>query len=401
MNDRRLLNGAAFLRALATGLMGVLLGIYLDHLVFTAADIGLVIGSGLTGAAFSTVIVTFLGDRLGRRRSLLVLGLAAAAGGFALLVADRLLVVCAVAFLGMVNGMGRDRGAALVLEQAILPATVVPERRTRAFAWYNVLQDVGHALGGALAAMPALLRETAGMETLASFRVAVAVYAGLLLLSALSYLRLSPTAETRTAAKPVRLTPGSRHVLRKIAGLFALDSVAGGFLGTALLAYFFYHRFGTGETGIAILFLLARAANALSHLAAAWLAARIGLVNTMVYTHIPSSILLMAVPFAPSFAVAAMLFLLRESLVEMDVPTRQSYVMAIVQPEERTLASGVTNLVRMGGWAVAPFFAGFLMQGLALATPLFIGAGLKIVYDVALYRSFRHLKPPEERSLAI
>jgi len=177
--------------------------------------------------------------------------------------------------------------------------------------------------------------------------------------------------------------------------------VAGGFLGTALLAYFFYHRFGTGEAAIAMLFFLARAANAFSHLAAAWLAARIGLVNTMVYTHIPSSLLLMTVPFAPSFAVAAALFLLREILVEMDVPTRQSYVMAMVLPEERTLASGMTHLVRMGGWAVAPFFAGFLMQGLALATPLFIGAGLKIVYDVALYRSFRHLKTPEERTSAM
>jgi len=120
-------------------------------------------------------------------------------------------------------------------------------------------------------------------------------------------------------------------------------------------------------------------------------------VNTMVFTHIPSSILLMTVPFAPSFEVAALLFLLREGLVEMDVPTRQSYIMAMVRPEERTFASGITHLVRMGGWAIAPFFAGFLMQGLALATPLLIGAGMKIVYDIALYKAFRHLKPPEEQ----
>jgi MFS family permease len=397
MNDRRLLNASAFLRALATGLMGVLLGIYLDQLAFTAADIGLVIGAGLTGAALSTFIVTFLGDRLGRRRCLLILGFAAAAGGFALLIAHSPAAVCAVAFFGMVNGMGRDRGAALVLEQATLPATVAPGARTRAFAWYNVLQDAGHALGGMLAALPALLHAAAGMETSASFRAAVAVYAGLLLLGALLYLRLSPAAEARATTGRARLAPRSRHVLWRISALFALDSVAGGFLGSALLAYFFYHRFGAGETAIAMLFFLARAANVLSHLAAAWLAARIGLVNTMVYTHIPSNLLLMALPFAPNFAVAAVLFLLREALVEMDVPTRQSYVMAMVQPQERTVASGVTHLVRMGGWAVAPFFAGFLMQGLALATPLFLGAGLKIVYDVALYRSFRHLKPPEER----
>ena len=183
----------------------------------------------------------------------------------------------------------------------------------------------------------------------------------------------------------------------RIAGLFAVDSLAGGFLGTALLSYFFFERFGAGEAAIALLFFAARVANAGSHLAAAWLADRIGLVNTMVFTHIPSSLALIAVAFAPDFAVAAALFLVREALVEMDVPTRQSYVMAVVAPNERTYASGITSLVRLGGWAVAPFTAGFLMQGLALAAPLLIGAGMKIGYDLLLWRAFRGLKPPEER----
>jgi MFS family permease len=398
MTDRRLIYSATFLRALATGLMGVLLGIYLDKLAFTPADVGLVIGCGLAGAALSTLIVTWLGDRLGRRRSLLVLGLAGAAGGSALIFTASLAAVCAVAFLGMVNGMGRDRGAALVLEQAILPATVTPERRTRAFAWYNVLQDAGHALGGALAALPALLRSGLGTDMLASFHATVGIYAGLFFLSALLYVRLSPAVEVRKSPSAVRLAPQSRRVLWKISSLFALDSVAGGFLGTALLAYFFYQRFGVDESTVAALFFCARVANAVSHFGAAWLAARIGLVNTMVFTHIPSSLLLMTVPFVPSFGIAAFLFLLREGLVEMDVPTRQSYVMAVVRPDERTFASGVTHLVRMGGWAVAPFFAGFMMQGLALATPVLIGAGMKIVYDVALYKAFRHVKPPDEQA---
>ena len=397
MSDRLILYAAAFLRALATGLMGVLLGIYLDKIAFTPAEIGLVIGSGLTGAALSTLIVTFLGDRLGRRWSLLVIGVASAAGGVALIVTSSITAVCVVAFIGMVNGMGRDRGASLVLEQAILPGTVTPERRTRVFAWYNVLQDMGHALGGVLAAMPVMLRETAGAGVLASFHAAVAVYAGLFLLSALLYSGLSSAVEMHEPTATAKLAPHSRRVLWKISSLFALDSLAGGFLGTALLAYFFYQRFAVDEATIAILFFFARAANAASHLGAAWLAARFGLVNTMVFTHIPSSILLMTVPFAPSFEVAALLFLLREGLVEMDVPTRQSYIMAMVRPEERTFASGITHLVRMGGWAIAPFFAGFLMQGLALATPLLIGAGMKIVYDIALYKAFRHLKPPEEQ----
>lgn len=161
----------------------------------------------------------------------------------------------------------------------------------------------------------------------------------------------------------------------------AIDSFAGGFLGTALLSYFFFVRFGVGEATIAVLFF----------------AARIGLVNTMVFTHIPASIALIAVALVPKFWMAAILFMLRELLVEMDAPTRQSYVMAVVRPEERTFASGVTSLVRLGGWAVGPFAAGALMQGVALATPLIVGGALKIGYDVLLYFSFRGIKPPEER----
>src|SRR5262249_46831137 len=165
---------------------------------------------------------------------------------------------------------------------------------------------------------------------------------------------------------------------------------------TALLSYFFFERFHAGEGVIGALFFGARVMNAFSHLGAAWLATRIGLVNTMVFTHIPSSLLLVTVAFAPSFPVAAVLFLLREGLVEMDVPTRQSYVMAVVRPEERTFASGVTALVRMAAWAVAPSFAGLFMQK-SLAVPLYIGAGMKISYDVLLYVAFRRQKAPEEK----
>jgi MFS family permease len=172
-------------------------------------------------------------------------------------------------------------------------------------------------------------------------------------------------------------------------------------LVTSLLAYFFYSRFQTSEVVVGFLFFAARIANAFSHLGAAWLAKRIGLVNTMVFTHIPSSILLMTVPFAPSFPVAAILFLLRESLVEMDVPTRQSYVMAVVRPDERTFASGVTHLVRLGAWSVAPSFAGALMgsgNAMMMGAPIVAGAAMKIGYDVLLYFAFRRHRPPEEEN---
>ena len=198
------------------------------------------------------------------------------------------------------------------------------------------------------------------------------------------------------AASPPPITSDTRRRVRTLALLFGLDSLGGGFLGSALVAYWFFERYGLSEPQIAALFFAARGLNALSHLAAAWLAGRIGLVNTMVFTHLPSSLFLMAAPAAPYPGLASALFLAREGLVEMDVPTRQSYVLAIVRPEERTYASGITNLTRNLGWAAGPFIAGAVMQHVALAAPLFIGGTLKIVYDVLLYRSFKAMRPPEE-----
>jgi MFS family permease len=399
MTDRQILYATAFLRAVATGLMGVLLGLYLARQEFSAFAVGLVIGAGLTGAGVSALIVTFFGDRFGRRRALLILALLATVGGAALAFATHVAMAAAAAFLGMVNGAGRDRAAALVLEQAVLPQTTSHGQRTQVFAWYNVLQDIGHALGGLLAALPTLLR-AAGVEDLAGYQATIALYVALYAATGLLYLGLTPAIEL---ARPHtlferRISPESRKVVWRISTLFAVDALAGGFLGTALLSYFFLERFGAAEATIATLFFLARGANAISHLAAAWLARKIGLVNTMVFTHIPANILLMLLAAAPEFWMAVVLFLVRELLVEMDVPTRQSYVMAVVEPHERTYASGVTGLVRLGGWATGPFIAGALMQGVSLATPLFVGAAMKIAYDLMLWRSFRDLKPPEERA---
>src|SRR6185436_8188610 len=309
----------------------------------------------------------------------------------------------AASFLGMLNGMGRDRGASLIIDQVILPATAGANEhaaRTRLFAIYNVVQDTGHALGGLLAGMPQWLRHFGGMDLAQSFRISIGAYALLLFVAAILYLRLSPGVESGHAGPRPPLSPDSRRTLVRISTLFAVDSLAGGFLTSALLSLFFYDKFGVHEGTIGALFFGARIMNALSHLGAAWLAKRIGLVNTMVFTHIPSSLLLVTVAYAPTFTVAAILFLLREGLVEMDVPTRQSYVMAIFRPEERTFASGVTHLVRMGAWSVAPSFAGLLMQGFSMTTPLVIGATMKVGYDLALWYAFRHRPPPEEKGAA-
>jgi MFS family permease len=398
--ERRVLLAAAFVRALATGMAGVLLGIYLAKLGLSPKAVGLVAGAGLMGATAGALAVALRGERWERRRALLVLGLLAAAGGVLLAVASHPVALAAAAFLGMVNGMGRDRGPASVLETALIPATTTHAGRTTAFAWYTALQDAGHAAGSLAAGLPALLAVMLPLDEEGAFRLAIGLYALLIGASALLYLRLPSTRREGATPTPGMISPQSRRVLTRISLLFALDGLGGGFLVTALLSYFFFERFGVEAATVGLLFFAGRVANVLSHFGAAWLARRIGLVNTMVWTHVPSSLLLVAVAFTPSFAVAAVLFVLRESLVEMDVPTRQSYVMAVVRPEERTAASGVTNLVRLGTWALGPMLAGWMMGGLALAAPLLAGAGLKVVYDLLLFASFRRLRPPEESETA-
>jgi MFS family permease len=374
---------------------GILLGLYLARLGLSPARMGMVVGAGLAGNALAMMFATVRGDALGRRRMLLGLALLSALGGIAASMASDALALGLAALFGMLNGMGRDRGASLVIEQAILPATTDDQGRTRVVAWYNVLQDVGHALGGLCAAVPEILRRQLAVGDVESIRFTFLGYAALMGLVAMFALRLSPNVEFQGEHARVEVSPETKRIVWRISSLFVLDSLGGGFLTTALLSFFFFERYGASEAVIGLLFFGARILNAVSHLAAAWLAKRIGLVNTMVFTHIPSSILLASVAFAPSFPIAALLFLLREGLVEMDVPTRQSYVMAVVRPTERLYASGVTSLVRMSAWAVAPTFAGLFMQS-ALAVPLFIGAGFKITYDILLWGAFRRLKPPEE-----
>jgi MFS family permease len=394
-----LLLASAGLRATATSLVGVLLGLYLAKRGLSPGEIGVIATAGLAGATIAALAVTILGDRFGRRRPLILLNTIGALGGMALLAAPGAWWIGAAAFVGMVNAMGRDRGGASILEQAALPDLVDDRRRTRVFAWYSALQDGGHALGSLLAGLPAMLSATRDMTALAADRAALAIAPALLLLAALVCLALPASIEARDTnadRSAPRLATGTRRVLLRISSLFLLDGIGGGLLVTTLLSYFFFERFGAGASQVSLLFFAARLANVGSHFGAAWLARRIGLVNTMVFTHIPSSLLLLAVAIAPSFAVAATLFLLRECLVEMDVPTRQSYVMGVVSPAERTTVSGVVNLVRLGAWAAGAGVAGVVMEHVSLATPLVLGATIKIVYDVLLYLAFRRLRPPEE-----
>ncbi len=396
LRNRILIYSATTIRSIATAMTGVLAGIYLARLHLSATAIGSVIAAGLAGGALAALLATLSADVWGRRRFLFVLAAMTAAGGFVLAFASNLLVIAAAAFFGMLNGMGKDRGAALAVEQAILPSTAPDQKRTSIFAFYNVLQSAGAAVGALMAGMPNLLVRLAAMPETAAMRIALALYASMIALTALMYLGLSEEVEVYAPRTGIALSPETRGVLIKLSALFALDSLGGGFLTQALISLYFVERFGVSSASVGALYFGASAANAVSQLVAPVLARRIGLVKTMVFTHLPSSVVLMLVPFAPTFPIAAALFLIRESMVQMDVPARQSYVMAVVRPEERTFASGVTGLVRLGGWAVAPSFAGLFMQGVSISTPLFAGPALKIIYDLSLYRQFRHLRPPEE-----
>lgn len=397
MRDRFLIAGSAGLRATAVGLSGVVLALHLAARDFDAAALGLAVSLGLAGCAAATCLATLLTDRVGRRTTLVMLSLLMAGGGVALAASPGPALTLCGLFVGMVNGMGRDRGAGLTVEQAMLPRITPDAQRTAAFAWYNVAVDAGHAAGSLLGGLPALLRLHAGSSAMDSYRWTWGVYSGVCVLAGLCALRLSKAVELDGGTRSAPLSVSSRRVVARFAALSGLDSLGGGFLTTALLGYWFFRRFGVDEALLGLLFFAVRVLNGLSHLGAAWLAKRIGLVNTMVWTHLPSSLLLMTVPIAPNLPVAITLFLIREALVEMDVPTRQSYIVAVVRDEERLRAAGISNMTRSVAWAAAPAVAGSLMRTVSLSAPLVVGPALKVAYDLLLYRAFRHIKPPEER----
>jgi MFS family permease len=307
---------AAWLRSFNIGFLGVVLGVYLSREGFSATAIGLVIAAGLAGAAAGTVFITFNADRLGRRRTLFALSLLTALGALPLILHVGLPAMLALAFLGMLNGMGTDRSPLFALEQAMIPGLVPDQRRTWALAWYSVVLDASGALGALAASLPLLLQRMWGVDLAAGYHALFIGYAAIHLLSAVLYLLLSADVEVQRITlpgKPVtRVSPETKSTLAKLCALFAIDAFGGGFLTDALVSYWFFRRFGIAENKLALLFFTVHVLNALSHLGAAWLARRLGLIKTMVFTHLPSSLFLIAAAFMPSARWAVLLFLLRE-----------------------------------------------------------------------------------------
>ncbi|HEY2393157.1 MAG TPA: MFS transporter [Candidatus Angelobacter sp.] len=392
---------AAWFRSFGIGLLGVVLGVFLFRRGFSSTAIGMVIAAGIAGSACGTVFITFRADGLGRRRTLFLLSLLTAGGVIPLVFHFTLVSLLLFAFLGMLNGMGTDRSPAFALEQATIPGLVADQKRTWALAWYSVVLDASGAFGALAAGLPLLAQRWWGIDLENAYRTLFIGYAAINAVSAVLYLFLSSEVEVTQINLPelpqAKVSQETKSIVTRISALFAIDAFGGGFLTDALVSYWFFRRFGLAESQLALLFFVVHILNAVSHLGAAWLAKQIGLIKTMIFTHLPSSIFLIASAFMPSAKWAVVLFLLRESLVEMDVPTRQSYVAAVVQPTERTFAAGVTNLVRNTAWAAASAVAGVFMQQVAFAAPLLLGGGLKIIYDGLLWRAFRHVVPPEEQ----
>jgi predicted MFS family arabinose efflux permease len=330
---------------------------------------------------------------------MVILSFLTALGGLALYATPALPLLLGIAFFSMLNGTGTERSATFALEQAVIPGLAPDTRRTWNLALYNVLIDGGSSLGALGAGFPLLVHNHFNFSLLGGYRVVFLGYSGLYIATTILYSLLSPAVEVNNLPildRDRTVAPETKTIIAKLTALFSLDAFGGGFLTDALVSYWFFRRFGLSEHDLGLVFFAVHVLNALSHLGAAWLARRIGLVNTMVFTHLPSSVFLMAVPFAPSVKWAILLFFAREALVEMDVPTRQSYVASLVAPAQRSFASAVTNVARNVGWAIGSAVGGALMQVFAFSAPLLVGGGTKIAYDLLLYRSFRRVQAPEE-----
>jgi MFS family permease len=403
--DSRLLIAARGVRSFAYGILGVLLGVALSQRGLSPVAIGGIITVSLAGDFFGTYLIALHADRWGRRRTLVVLaGLMAVTGAiFGLLSFYPVLLIAG--FFGTLGTSGSETAPFLPIEQAIVPQIVPAERRTAIFARYNLLASFAGALGALTAGLPDLLTH-AGVGLTTGVRVMFGVYVLAALLAALLAMRLTaaveaaPHAHSRAAeaATPMRrrgrLAPAmgrSRPVVLRLAAAFSVDALAGGLVAQSLAALYFHLRFGVPLGPLGILFFAANTLSALSFLAAVPLARRFGLLNTMVFTHLPSNVLLALVAFMPSFPLAAGVLLLRQLLSQMDVPTRQAYTMALVAPEERTAAASVTSLARSAGSAASPVIAGALLQGtlLTLGLPFVIAGAVKSLYDLSLWRIFR------------
>jgi MFS family permease len=394
------------LRQVAYGLLAVILGVVLADEGFSPVAIGVLITVSLLGDMVGTYAISLFADSWGRRRTLALLALLMAGTGVIFGLVTSYPVLLVAAFFGTLGTTASETASFLPIDQAMLAQVSTPERRTALFARYNLIASLSTALGALAAGLPGLLTQV-GLPLASGIRLLFGAYAALALVVVGLSLRLSPLVEAPghppVEAKRLRqrLTPPlhrSRGIVWRLTALFSVDALAGGLVVQSLMALFFHLRFGVPLSTLSALFFGANLLSALSFLAAVPLARRFGLLNTMVFTHLPSNVLLALVAFAPTFPLAAAVLLLRQALSQMDVPTRQAYTMALVDSQERTAAASVTSLARSLGSATSPIFSGLLLQGplLLVGLPFILAGALKAAYDLTLWSIFRHVHPKEE-----
>jgi MFS family permease len=388
------LYGARALRGFGDGFAVIILPVYLLAIGLSPQQVGIVASASLLGTAALTLLVGFVAPRYDLRNLFLIGAGLATITGLVFPMVEAVAPVLLVAFLGTINPSAGDLGMLVPLEHALLTQETSDQDRTGVFARYSLIGSLTAAAGSLAAALPEFLTAR-GVPEIGALRLMFYGYAALGLLAAFLYSRL-PRDHMRAATRPSQALGPSRKIVYRLAALFSLDAFAGGFVVQSLLALWLFQRFDLSLGAASAFFFCASLLSAISFPVAAWLAKRIGLVNTMVFTHIPSSLCLIAVAFSSSLTVVLVLLLIRSALSQMDVPTRSSYVMAVVTPDERTAAASMTAVPRSLASSISPAMAGFMLAGPFSALPLVVCGCLKIVYDVALLGMFRHTKPPEE-----
>lgn len=401
--DGRVLFATRMVRTFSYGLLAVVLVLYLAAIGLGDQQIGLLLTATLVGDAAVSLAITTNADRLGRRRMLVVAGTLLALTGLAFAWSGNLLLLTVAAIFGTLSPGGSEVGPSQPIELAALPQTVPDRYRTSTYAMYNLVGSLASALGALFGGLLVQALRDLGATPVGSYRGVLGVYGALGIVLALLFARLSPAIEVAPArpesagARRFGLHR-SRGIVARLAGLFMVDSFAGGLVVQSFIVYWLVLRFGVAPAGLGVIFFGTNLLAAFSALAAARVAAKIGLVNTMVFTHLPSNLFLILVPLMPSVPLAVAMLLARSSISQMDVPTRQSYIVAVVDPDERSAAAGFTSIARTLASSIGPVVTGALFSASLLSVPFVLAGSLKIGYDLALWRSFRSVRPPEEET---
>ncbi|MEC4847949.1 MAG: MFS transporter [Nitrosarchaeum sp.] len=399
--DGKLLLSARIVRTFSYGFLSMILAIYLSLIGFDEILIGFILSATLVNSIIFNLFSSFFADRIGRKKVLIIYASLMGISGGVFFATENYFALIIAAFIGTINVTGSETGAFLSLEQAILPQTVKNiKKRNTVFALYNMIGTFAMAGGILLASLPQIMEESFGFSTIDSFKPLFLIYMLAGIAVVVIYFFFSKEIEVKKSLDSKsfssNLSPKSKQIILKMSSLFALDSFAGGFVIQSIVAFWFFTKFGVDLTTLSIIFSIAGVLTAISFFFAAKIADKIGLINTMVFTHIPSNILLILVAFAPTFHIALALYLVRMSLSQMDVPTRQAYIVTVVEENERTAAAGITNTSRNIAQSISPSITGAIIHSLWFSAPFVIGGLLKIIYDVGIYASFRKIKPSYE-----